>query len=340
MTIFKTLMCWAAALTVGLCAATPASAQFEGEAEITALVAKSEPYQAMIVEAQDIFLGAIDHMNSALEKAEDPLAKAAAQEWSAAWEAKARARLAALKQRLATAPRITAEEAGKVLGPADKSGLGEMMADQPRRVGEMVEAVERTLNQTAALAPLAAAGDEVAMDKLSKELFAASLYMVEIENQLLRTAIAALRPGHPQRSLAQAILGNNLAMMEVQRVNLRAYNGEPLAAEAAAKRARAHVAEGMAAARRIAGEARAMQDALATSAPPEAKAFVEKTRKMFATFEESAKVEIESLSLIDEALSALAREDMEKVFADVDRIEALADRRIALQTERTGYLTQ
>jgi hypothetical protein len=320
--------------------ATPANAQFEGQAELTALIAKSQPYQAMMVEAQNIFIDSLEHMTAAFAKTEAPLGEAEAKAWSEPWETKARARLAALKQQMATTPRITVDEAKAVFGDADTTGISELMASFPKHIEETIAAAEQTLNQTAALAPLVAAGDAAATDKLSKEMFAVSLYMVEIENQLLRAAIAGSPPGHPQRSLAQAILGGNLAMMEIQRVNLRNYNGEPLATEAAAARARDHITEAATAARRIPGEAKATLAAVIQILPPEGEAYGDKIRKAFATFDQSADVELEGLRLLEEAVSAMAREDFEKVFASAAQGEALADRRVALQVERTTYLSQ
>jgi hypothetical protein len=327
------------ALALGVVGPPAAHAQMEGEAELAALVAKNATYQAMAVEAEEIFIDTVGHMDAAFEKGQAPLSKADAQAWSAAWETKARARLAALKQRLATTPRITVEEAKKVFGPGD-SGLSELMADAPNQVQTTLEGAERTLDQTAALAPLVAAGDAAATDKLAKAQFAASLYMIEVENQLLRTAVATAPPGHPQRSLAQAMLASNLVTMEIQRANLRNYNGEPIAGQAAAQRARVHLAEGMTAAKRIPGEAKATVEVISSALPPEAKGLVRKTRAAFATFAESAKVELEMMKILDAALSALAREDMDKMFADGEKSARLVDRRVALQAERTSLLSQ
>jgi len=329
----------AMALVLGACAA-PAHAQTATEAELTSVMAKNEPYVELIVEAKDILLMCIAHINAGFQHAAQPLSQAEAQAWSDAWEIKARARLSAAKERLAKAPRLTVEEVEAALGGPEAKGIAEIMASNPKLVEDTLAATEKTLDRTAALAPLAATGDAGASDKLAREMFAVSLYMVEIENQSLRTAIATLDKGHPQVALAQSILSSNMAAAEIQRAILRLYNEEPLDTAATAKRARAHLADAEAAARRIPGEAKAMTAALEEIVPKEGEPLLKKMRKAFATYPQSTQVELKGIRSLNEVVSALESEDFETVISALGQVRAAYEQRIPLQLERTAILSR
>lgn len=309
------------------------------EASAIELFAKAKLYQEMVIEAQEIVLDVVDHVNVAFEMSAETVTTAEANTWSEAWAVPARARLAALKARLASAPRVSETEARRIMGPKGAK-LARLFAEQPQTVTRIIEVAEKAMEQAVEFGPLAATGDEDAVETLLVGNMNVSILVMDMENEGLKLAIASMSDGHPQRSLTQSALALNNGAMELLMVVVREMEGDPADQVGADKRMRAFIDEATVAARRVPREAKARVAAMQAEAPDISESFFNRVRKAFDTYAQSAEVELEIARLMTKAADALAADDEDATFAALDAADPLYDKRIALQTERATHLTE
>ncbi|MFZ5668236.1 MAG: hypothetical protein ACOY4K_01950 [Pseudomonadota bacterium] len=299
------------------------------------LSAYAGPHQSLVSDAEDLVLFGIDGVGKAAEMADRRARSREVKEWADAWEAEARAKIAAIRARqtqLPPFPEATLQRIAE-LDPSFRPRMAGFrhIGDETR---ESVDLCIAYLEGLVGSVRRAAGGDGDALASVAAHVMYGTRLVVEAENALLEVSIAVTGDEHPQNALARSSLHSNLAILALYDLIMADLAEEPRDAVATVATMREEAARSRAAAldiKRLAARMSAQFDGA-----PASMESIQKIRTALATYNDSSAVEVKVADLLEAAAAKVAagKVPLDVMETDFAGLDPLFTQRVELQRRR------
>ncbi|MDQ0465449.1 hypothetical protein QO010_003236 [Caulobacter ginsengisoli] len=291
------------------------------------LVQASAPYQALVL-SSEAFLGEVMDGGQLVLASE---ARPAAAD-VAAWKARVLASQARIRAERAALPAFPSSRFAAVRSDPEGARLLTAMAKLPKVAGDVADNSLTLADRVVPLVEKAALGDQAAILALRGVLIDGSIAALRAENALLTIGVAMSGEGLPQTALSRSMIASNEAIADFYEM-LKAIEDEGRLRQLATKMAE-DLNEAESQANKVAPLARYALGQADSSISPDLKRRIEIA---FATYDESAKVELQLVALIRQVMARMA-EDPAAAQALTAEAGPLVARRIELNNQRLRAL--
>jgi len=194
---------------------------------MTDVSAYSTPHQALVTEAEDLVLFAIEGGNTAVAMADRRASRREVAAWADAWEAQTASKIAAIRAKAEQLPPFPEAAFQRLvdLEPAFRAQVPayRKVGVETRRLIDLCASYAESVAETVRKAAL---GDDQALDQLSIRIIHGTRLVIEGENTMLEVSIAATDDSHPQKYVSLAALHGNLAILALYDLAMADMAGE------------------------------------------------------------------------------------------------------------------
>lgn len=301
---------------------------------LTEIAALGQQYSAIMDRRVETLLWMMEEPAQLLDLL-DAGDKPAARAWATRWAAQARARLASEAEAFARLPaRIPAFPASIPLD-AQQEARFRSMRQQPALIEALLTTTGESSEAYVRLVEAAASGQPEDLIRLSKGIMTLIAAQLEAENTMLEGL--RIDPSAPSHHFATAQIESNKAlivMLRHQQATILEQVSDPAQA---AGRIRGHAdatRQAAAAMRRTTDAFEGRLAAMGTPTDPVPEVF----NLIVASLRDSAAVEVRMGNELDVLAGAIERDDQTAIDASTQRIEGIANERIALDSSRRALL--
>lgn len=305
---------------------------------MTDVSAYSTPHQALVTEAEDLVLFAIEGGNTAVAMADRRASRREVAAWADAWEAQTASKIAAIRAKAGQLPPFPEAAFQRLvdLEPAFRAQVPayRKVGVETRRLIDLCASYAESVAETVRKAAL---GDDQALDQLSIRIIHGTRLVIEGENTMLEVSIAATDDSHPQKYVSLAALHGNLAILALYDLAMADMAGEETDRAAVAETMRVEAKAALAAAGDIDRAATALDRRLAVGQQIDS---IKTIRAAVATFSDSSAVEARIANVLLDAADSLegGKDPMAVLEEDTVELQVLVNRRVEIQTRRLQLL--